>query len=437
MASYIITLESFVKNLEWRGLIHNTTPDTENFLTSNKTSGYIGFDPTSTSLHIGNLLQIIILRHFQLVGHTPIVLLGGATGMIGDPSGKKEERKLLNRETLDENCISIQKQMTKFLDFDKSTKNAAKLLNNYDWTRDYSLIDFSRDIGKHITVNYMMAKDSVKNRVSLNQGTGMSFTEFTYQLLQGFDFYHLYKHHNCTLQMGGSDQWGNITTGIELIRKKLNKRVHGITCPLITKEDGSKFGKTERGNIWLDRKLTSPFRFYQYWINITDKEAEKLIKIFTFLNQNEIENLVEEHQNAPHLRKLQSKLASELTQLVHSKEDLDFAKTASKILFGKSTLSDLKSLSHQNYLDIFQGIPSTTITKEKLNDGIPIIEALTLNQQFFQSKGQAKRAIQANSISINKEKVDESYLLTSKDLMTQGFILLQKGKKNYFLLKIS
>ncbi len=437
MANQTIILENFLENLEWRGLIHNTTPDVKHYLTYNKASGYIGFDPTSSSLHIGNLLQIIILRHFQLAGHRPIVLLGGATGMIGDPSGKREERKLLNRHTLEENCISIKNQINKFLDFDKSEKSSATLLNNYDWTKDYSLIDFSRDIGKYITVNYMMAKDSVKNRISPGQGFGMSFTEFTYQLLQGFDFYYMYKNHNCVLQMGGSDQWGNITTGIELIRRKLHKQAHGMTCPLVTKEDGSKFGKTEQGNIWLDRKLTSPFRFYQYWINITDIEAEKLIKVFTFLNKKEIGDLINEHQKVPHLRILQTTLAGELTQLVHSIEDLDFAKKASQILFGKSTLNDIKSLSHQNCLEIFQGLPSATITKENLNRGIPIIEGLCLNPIFFQSKGQAKRAIQANSISVNKEKVDEFYLLDSKDIIAQGFILLQKGKKNYCLLKIN
>lgn len=437
MASQTIMLKKFVKNLQWRGLIHNTTPDVGHHLASNKTSGYIGFDPTSSSLHIGNLLQIIILRHFQLAGHCPIVLLGGATGMIGDPSGKKEERKLLNRYTLEKNGILIQNQMNKFLDFDKSTKNRAILLNNYDWTKDYSLIDFSRDIGKHITVNYMMAKDSVKNRISPSQGSGMSFTEFTYQLLQGFDFYYMYKNHSCTLQMGGSDQWGNITTGIELIRRKLNNQAHGITCPLVTKEDGSKFGKTEQGNIWLDRKLTSPFRFYQYWINITDIEAERLIKVFTFLNQEDINRLIIEHQKAPHLRTLQTRLARELTQLVHSTEDLDFAKKATQILFGKSTLDDIKSLSHQNCLEIFQGLPSATITKESLNRGLPIFEGLCLNPEFFQSKGQAKRAVQANSISVNKEKVDESYRLELKDLIAESFILLQKGKKKYCLLKVN
>ncbi|MCY4162355.1 MAG: tyrosine--tRNA ligase [Flavobacteriaceae bacterium] len=432
-----MTLENFVKNLQWRGLIHNSTPNIEQNLASSSASGYIGFDPTSDSLHIGNLLQMNVLRHFQLAGHTPIILLGGATGMIGDPAGKKEERKLLNRETLENNCLSIQEQMTKFLDFNPSTKNAAKLLNNYDWIKDYSLIDFSREIGKHITVNYMMAKDSVKNRIKPNQGSGMSFTEFTYQLLQGFDFYHLYKNYNCTLQMGGSDQWGNITTGIELIRRKLNKPAYGITCPLITKEDGSKFGKTEQGNIWLDPKLTSPFRFYQYWINLSDKEAKKLIKVFTFLNQVEIENLLLEHQNEPHLRKLQSTLANELTQLVHSRKDLDVAKTASNILFGRSTLHDFKSLSYQNCLDVFEGLPTACISKEKLNDGFSIIDALILNQQFFKSKGQAKRAIEANSISVNKEKVNQTYQLTSKDLIAQGFILLQSGKKNYCLLIIN
>ncbi|MCY4561721.1 MAG: tyrosine--tRNA ligase [Flavobacteriaceae bacterium] len=428
--------ENFVEKLKWRGLIHDITPETEHYLSLNKARGYIGFDPTSDSLHIGNLIQVLLLRHFQLSGHTPIVLIGGATGMIGDPSGKEEERKLLDPQTLQYNCDSIQKQLTKFLDFDSSTKNSGILLNNYIWTKDYSLIDFSRDIGKHITVNYMLAKESVKNRISSSQSKGMSFTEFTYQLLQGFDFYHLYKQHKCSLQMGGSDQWGNITTGIELIRRKLSQKAHGITCPLVTKDDGTKFGKTESGNVWLDRNKTSPFRFYQYWINITDRDAETLIKQFTFLKKKEIQALVSDHHKAPHERILQRTLADKLTLSVHSLEDLTFAKTATKILFGRSTIDDIKSLNHQNCNDIFQGIPKAIIPKEKLTSGLSIIDALTEGNIFLHSKGQAKRALDQNAISVNKQKVSENYRITLKDLIAGAYILLQKGKKNYFLLEI-
>ena len=424
----------FVEELRWRGMLHDIMPETENHLNEKKASGYIGFDPTADSLHIGSLVQIMILMHFQRAGHRPIALVGGATGMIGDPSGKSAERNLLNEETLDKNINGIKNQLARFLDFDASNENAALLVNNLDWMKDYSLIDFSRDIGKHITVNYMMSKDSVKKRLGSESQVGMSFTEFTYQLLQGYDFLHLYKNLDCTLQMGGSDQWGNITTGTELVRRKASGKAYAITCPLITKADGTKFGKTEGGNIWLDKSRTSPYKFYQYWLNASDEDAERYIKIFTFLSEDEINTLIEEHKQAPHLRVLQNRIANEVTLLVHSQEDLDNAQKASQILFGKSTSEDLKSLDGATFLDVFEGVPQAELAKESLGEGVDIIAALAGDSQFLKSNGEARRALKENSISVNKAKVQETYKVTSQDLINDRYVLLQRGKKTYFIL---
>ena len=424
----------FVEELRWRGMLHDIMPETENHLNEKKASGYIGFDPTADSLHIGSLVQIMILMHFQRAGHRPIALVGGATGMIGDPSGKSAERNLLNEETLDKNINGIKNQLARFLDFDASNENAALLVNNLDWIKGYSLIDFSRDIGKHITVNYMMSKDSVKKRLGSESKVGMSFTEFTYQLLQGYDFVHLYKNLDCTLQMGGSDQWGNITTGTELVRRKASGKAYAITCPLITKADGTKFGKTEGGNIWLDKSRTSPYKFYQYWLNASDEDAERYIKIFTFLSEDEINTLIEEHKQAPHLRVLQNRIANEVTLLVHSQEDLDNAQKASQILFGKSTSEDLKSLDGATFLDVFEGVPQAELAKESLGEGVDIIAALAGDSQFLKSNGEARRALKENSISVNKAKVQETYKVTSQDLINDRYVLLQRGKKTYFIL---
>ena len=424
----------FVEELRWRGMLHDIMPETENHLNKKKASGYIGFDPTADSLHIGSLVQIMILMHFQRAGHRPIALVGGATGMIGDPSGKSAERNLLNEETLDKNINGIKNQLARFLDFDASNDNAALLVNNLDWMKGYSLIDFSRDVGKHITVNYMMSKDSVKKRLGSESQVGMSFTEFTYQLLQGYDFLHLYKNLDCTLQMGGSDQWGNITTGTELVRRKASGKAYAITCPLITKADGTKFGKTEGGNIWLDKSRTSPYKFYQYWLNASDEDAESYIKIFTFLSEDEINTLIDEHEQGPHLRVLQNRIANEVTLLVHSQEDLDNAQKASQILFGKSTSEDLKSLDGPTFLDIFEGVPQVELAIESLEDGVDIITALAGDSQFLKSNGEARRALKENSISVNKAKVQETYNVTSQDLINERYVLLQRGKKTYFIL---
>jgi len=424
----------FVEELRWRGMLHDIMPETENHLNEKKASGYIGFDPTADSLHIGSLVQIMILMHFQRAGHRPIALVGGATGMIGDPSGKSAERNLLNEETLDKNINGIKNQLARFLDFNASNENAALLVNNLDWMKGYSLIDFSRDIGKHITVNYMMSKDSVKKRLGSESQVGMSFTEFTYQLLQGYDFLHLYKNLDCTLQMGGSDQWGNITTGTELVRRKASGKAYAITCPLITKADGTKFGKTEGGNIWLDKSRTSPYKFYQYWLNASDEDAERYIKIFTFLSEDEINTLIEEHKQAPHLRVLQNRIANEVTLLVHSQEDLDNAQKASQILFGKSTSEDLKSLDGATFLDVFEGVPQAELAKESLGEGVDIIAALAGDSQFLKSNGEARRALKENSISVNKAKVQETYKVTNQDLINDRYVLLQRGKKTYFIL---
>ena len=411
-------------------------PDTEDYLNSTPTTGYIGFDPTADSLHIGSLVQIIILMHFQRAGHKPVALLGGATGMIGDPSGKSDERNLLDAETLAKNNAGIEQQLRQFLNFDAADTNAAVLVNNYDWMKSYSLIDFSRDIGKHLTVNYMMAKESVKKRLGSDAKVGMSFTEFTYQLLQGYDFLHLYENMDCKLQMGGSDQWGNITTGTELIRRKAGGKAFALTCPLITKADGSKFGKTEAGNVWLDKKRTSPYKFYQYWLNTSDVDAANYIKIFTFLDQATIAQLDKEHQEAPHLRLLQKRLAEEVTTMVHGAAEFEKAVQASQILFGKTTANALKNLDAATFLEIFDGVPQQELSVAQLQEGVDIIAALVEHSGFLPSNSEARRALKAQSISVNKEKVGEGYQLSLEDRIGENYILLQKGKKNYFVLRI-
>ncbi len=427
---------NFVAELKWRGMLHDAMPGTEEHLMSEMQSAYVGIDPTADSLHIGHLVGVMMLRHFQLAGHKPYALIGGATGMIGDPSGKSAERNLLDEATLRHNEEALKEQLSRFLDFKSDAANAAQLVNNYDWMKDFSFLEFIRDVGKHITVNYMMAKDSVKKRLSAEAKEGMSFTEFTYQLVQGYDFLHLYKEHNCTLQMGGSDQWGNITTGTELIRRIGGGKGYALTCPLITKADGTKFGKTEGGNVWLDANRTSPYKFYQYWLNTSDADAEKYIKIFTFLNKETIEALIAEHQEAPHMRILQKRLADEITVSVHSQEDLDNAKKASNILFGKSTSEDLKTLDEKTFLDVFEGVPQAELAKEDLANGLDMIAALAAKTQFLKSNGEARRELKQNSISVNKEKVKEDYLITSTDLINDKFVLLQRGKKNYFVLVV-
>lgn len=428
--------KNFVEELTWRGMIHTVMPGAEEHLMEGMRSAYVGFDPTADSLHIGNLVPIMLLAHYQRCGHKPIALVGGATGMIGDPSGKSSERNLLDENTLRHNQEAIKKQLAHFLDFESDAENAAELVNNYDWMKEFSFLEFIRDVGKHITVNYMMAKDSVKNRISSDDSEGMSFTEFTYQLVQGYDFLHLYRANNCSIQMGGSDQWGNITTGTELIRRIGAGKGYAITCPLITKSDGSKFGKSEGGNVWLDANRTSPYKFYQYWLNSSDEDAEKYIKIFTFLNEEEVEALISEHKEAPHLRVLQKRLAEEITQMVHSKSDLDNAIKASNILFGKSTSEDLKQLDDKTFLDVFEGVPQTEIDKSEIEAGLDMIGALAEKGGFLKSNGEARRALKENSISVNKEKVDEAFKITTDDLINDKFVLLQRGKKNYFVLTV-
>ena len=430
-------LTNFVQELKWRGLLHDLMPETENFLLEQPTKGYIGFDPTADSLHIGSLVQIIILMHFQRAGHAPIVLVGGATGMIGDPSGKSDERNLLDQETLEKNCKGILKQLEQFLNFDPSIPNPAILVNNYDWMKSYSLIEFSRDIGKHLTVNYMMAKESVKKRLGSESKVGMSFTEFTYQLLQGFDFLHLYKTMDCKIQMGGSDQWGNITTGTELIRRKEGGKAYAITCPLIKKANGTKFGKTEDGNVWLDKSRTSPYKFYQFWLNTSDEDALNYIKIFTFLHKTAIEKIIKEHEEAPHVRLLQKTIAEEVTSLVHGKEAYLKAVEASQILFGKATGEVLQKLEPDTFLELFEGVPQAEITREQIQTGLDIIAALASETGFLNSNGEARRAIKENAISVNQSKVDQEYTIGEKDLIANQYVLLQRGKKNYFILKIA
>ncbi len=427
-------MTNFVKELQWRGMLHDAMPGTEEHLLEDMQSAYVGIDPTADSLHIGHLVGVMMLRHFQLAGHKPYALIGGATGMIGDPSGKSAERNLLDEKTLRHNQEALKEQLSRFLDFSGDEENAAVLVNNYDWMKNFSFLEFIRDVGKHITVNYMMSKDSVKKRLSAESKEGMSFTEFTYQLVQGYDFLHLYKEHNCSLQMGGSDQWGNITTGTELIRRIAGGKGYALTCPLITKADGTKFGKTEGGNVWLDAERTSPYKFYQYWLNTSDEDADKYIKIFTFLGQQEIEELIEQHKEAPHLRLLQKRLADEITVMVHSQDDFDNAVRASQILFGKSTASDLKGLNEKTFLDIFEGVPQAELSKSELADGLDMIGALAAKTNFLGSNGEARRELKQNSISVNKEKVKEDFLITEDDLINNKFVLLQRGKKNYFVL---
>ncbi|WP_395057684.1 tyrosine--tRNA ligase [Flavobacterium sp.] len=430
-------MKNLVEELKWRGLFHDMMPGTEEQLTKESTTAYIGFDPTADSLHIGSMVQIILLVHLKNFGHRPIALIGGATGMIGDPSGKSDERNLLDEATLNKNVAGIKAVLSSFLDFNSTDANAPILVNNYDWMKDFSFIDFARDIGKRITVNYMMSKDSVKKRLGA-EGEGMSFTEFTYQLIQGYDFQYLYKNYNCLLQMGGSDQWGNITTGTELVRRMGGEgaKAYALTTPLITKADGSKFGKSEGGNVWLTADKTSVYKFYQFWLNTSDEDAEKYIKIFTFLDKNTIDSLIEEHKTSPHLRVLQRKLAEEITILVHGKEELEKAIKASNILFGNSTSNDLKELDAATFLEIFDGVPQAEISKSDIETGINIVDVLNEKSGFLKSNGEARRALTANSISVNKEKVTEEFTLTSKDMINNQFVLLQSGKKNYFVLSV-
>lgn len=427
-------MKNFIEELKWRGMLHQDMPGTEEHLLEEMRSAYVGFDPTADSLHIGNLVPIMLLAHYQRCGHRPIALVGGATGMIGDPSGKSAERNLLDEKTLRHNQECVKAQLGHFLDFTSDAENAAILVNNYDWMKEISFLEFIRDVGKHITVNYMMAKDSVKNRISSESKDGMSFTEFTYQMVQGYDFLHLFREKSATLQMGGSDQWGNITTGTELIRRIGNGKGYAITCPLITKSDGSKFGKSEGGNVWLDAKRTSAYKFYQYWLNTSDEDAEKYIKIFTFLDKNTINALVEEHKEAPHTRILQKRLGEEVTVLVHGKGEYEKAIAASNILFGKSTASDLKSLDEQTFLDVFDGVPQATVSQGDLEEGLDMIGALAAKTNFLKSNGDARRALKENSISVNKEKIKEDFTITNNDLIAKKYVLLQRGKKTYFLL---
>lgn len=429
-------IKNFVEELQWRGMVHDVMPETEAHLMEQMRSAYVGFDPTADSLHIGNLVPIMLLGHFQRCGHRPVALVGGATGMIGDPSGKSSERNLLDEETLRHNQEAVKGQLSQFLDFKGGSENEALMVNNYDWMKDISFLGFIRDVGKHLTVNYMMAKDSVKSRITGEVSEGMSFTEFTYQLVQGYDFLHLYNNHDCTLQMGGSDQWGNITTGTELIRRIAEGKGYALTCPLITKSDGSKFGKSEGGNVWLDAARTSPYKFYQYWLNTSDEDAAKYIKIFTFLDRETIEKRIAQHQEAPHQRELQKLLAEEVTVTVHGQEQLDNAIKASEILFGKSTSADLMDLDQNTFLDIFEGVPQAEINRAEIEVGLDIITALVEKTGFLNSNGEAKRALKQNAISVNKEKVVEDYILKSGDLINNRFVLLQRGKKNYFVIRV-
>jgi tyrosyl-tRNA synthetase len=424
---------TFVEELRWRGMVHDMMPGTEEQLDKEMTTGYIGFDPTADSLHIGNLLPIMLLVHLQRAGHKPLALVGGATGMVGDPSGKSEERKFLDESTLNYNLSCQRKQLEKFLNFDCG-RNSAEIVNNYDWYREISFLDFLRDVGKHITVNYMMAKDSVKKRLE----TGISFTEFSYQLVQGYDYFYLYKHKNCRLQMGGSDQWGNIVTGTELIRRKDGGEAFALTCPLVTRADGGKFGKSEKGNVWLDPLKTSPYAFYQFWLNVSDEDAGKYIKLFTLLGREEIDQLIEEHNKAPHVRLLQKKLAETVTLMVHSSEGLDTAMEASEILFGKGTTETLRKLDEPTFLSIFEGVPLCSLSRNSLETGINIVDLLGDRTDIFPSKGEAKRMIKGGGISLNKSKIeDEAYSVGLHDLINNKYLLIQKGKKNYFLITIN
>lgn len=427
--------KNFVEELKWRGMLHDIMPETEELLTSGEiVSGYIGFDPTADSLHVGSLAQIMTLLLFQKAGHKPIALVGGATGMVGDPSGKSQERNLLDEATLQKNLDGIKAQLEKFLDFN-SGANSAEIVNNYDWFKTFSFLDFIRDAGKHITVNYMMAKDSVKKRISGEEREGMSFTEFSYQLIQGYDFYHLWKEKNVKLQMGGSDQWGNITTGTEFIRRKEGGKAFALTTQLIKKADGTKFGKTESGNVWLDAKKTSPYQFYQFWLNTSDEDAKSYIRIFTLLEKEEIEKLEAEHATAPHLRTLQKALAKDVTIRVHSEEAYQMAVEASEILFGKGTEASLRKLSENDFLSVFSGVPQFQIQKSELEKGINIIELVTTNCAIFPSKGEARKMLQGGGVLLNKNKVEDAeFVVTTSNLINNKYLLAQKGKKNYFLI---
>jgi tyrosyl-tRNA synthetase len=421
--------KNFVEELRWRGMIHDIMPGTEEALNKGVSAGYIGFDPTADSLHIGHLVQIMTLVHFQRAGHKPLALVGGATGMVGDPSGKSQERNLLDAETLSKNVAGVKAQLERFLDFD-AKENAAEMVNNYDWFENMRFLDFIRDYGKHITVNYMMAKDSVKSRLE----TGLSFTEFSYQLVQGFDFYYLNKHKNCIVQLGGSDLRGNIVTGTELIRRLGGGEAYAVTTPLIKKADGTKFGKTEGGNLWLNKERTSPYKFYQYWLNASDEDAANYIKIFTLKEREEIEALITEHMEAPHQRKLQKELAEDITRRVHGQEDLEMAIAASNILFGKSTADDLKKLSESDFFAVFEGVPTAILPKSELNEGMSMVDALAGKTNFLKSNGEARRELKANAVSVNKEKVGEEYVVEAKDLINDKYLLIGKGKKNNYIL---
>ncbi len=431
--------KNFVEELRWRGMIHDLTPGTEEQLNREMTAAYVGIDPTADSLHIGHLVSIMMLKHFQLCGHRPIALIGGATGMIGDPSGKSQERNLLDESTLRHNQECLKKQLAIFLDFEGEAANKAELVNNYDWMKEYSFLAFIRDIGKHITVNYMMSKDSVKKRLTAESGGGMSFTEFTYQLVQGYDFLYLFQHHNCKLQMGGADQWGNITTGTELIRRKLGheNEAFALTCPLITKADGGKFGKTETGNVWLDPAKTTPYAFYQFWLNCSDEDAEKYIRIFTLLERSTIESLIEAHRNEPHLRQLQKTLAAEVTRMVHGEAELQKAEDASQILFGKGTTEMLRKLDEATLLSVFAGVPQSQIAKEVFDAENDLVELLTTHGGVFASKSETRRLMKENAVSINKEKVSEQTRPDSNMLLNNKYLLVQKGKKHYHLLVVA
>lgn len=427
--------KDFLEELSWRGMMHTAMPGVENLFAEGMVTAYVGTDPTADSLHIGHLVSVMMLKHLQSCGHKPLMLVGGATGMIGDPSGKSNERNLLDEDTLRHNQEAIKAQLSHFLDFDSDAPNAAEMVNNYDWMKDFSFLDFAREVGKHITVNYMMAKDSVKSRLNGTANDGLSFTEFTYQLLQGYDFLHLYQTKGCRLQMGGSDQWGNITTGTELIRRKTGGEAYGLTCPLITKADGKKFGKTESGNIWLDPARTSPYRFYQFWLNVSDEDAVRYIKIFTLLDRETIEGLIEQHAQAPHLRLLQKRLAEEVTVMVHSRADYQAAFEASEILFGQATRDSLLRLSEGDLLAVFEGVPSGTLSLGELSQGMDVA-SLAVKAGFLPSLSEARRALKENSLSVNKEKVGAERVITSEDLLRGRYLVLQRGRKNYFLLTV-
>jgi tyrosyl-tRNA synthetase len=428
---------NFVEELKWRGMIHDIMPGTEEQLKKEMTTAYIGFDPTADTLHVGSFAQIMLLKYFQLAGHKPIALMGGATGMIGDPSGKSEERNLLNEDSLKTNLAGIEKQLRKFLDFDSDAPNAAELVNNYDWMKEFNFLDFIRDVGKHITVNYMMAKDSVKKRIGEDSKIGMSFTEFSYQLVQGYDFLWLYQHKNCKLQMGGSDQWGNITTGTELIRRKTGGEAFALTIPLVTKTDGGKFGKTETGNVWLDPERTTPYEFYQFWLNTSDADAESYIKTFTLLGRKEIENLIAEHRDAPHMRILQKRLAEEISVMVHSRKEYENALEASQILFGKGTTESLERLDERTFLSVFKGVPQYSVDTSSFEKGIILTDLLAEKTAVFPSKGELRRTIEGGGLSLNKTKVSDAEMtVDKKHLLNKKYLLVQKGKKNYFLITV-